>query len=186
MLFGVAILLGFIIGCGINGFRLPQGGKIRFNGLGLIIFSALLNILGGIGATRGLIPPTWVRLLLNTVVYLAIGVVILLNPQWSRWARILLLSGAFCNFLVIAANGGQMPVNLDLLKQQGRTLLADRIQKGAYRHTPLGPQTRLPFLADVIPLPHPFSVPSIGDLLVAIGLFLLIMDLLRGSKVPSP
>lgn len=181
MLFGVAILLGFIVGYGANGFRLPQGEKIRFNGLGLIVFFALLNIWGGIGAVRGFVPPPWARLLLNTGVYLAIGGVILLNPQWSWWARIFLLLGAFCNFLVIVANDGQMPVNLELLRQQGRELLANRIQKGAYRHIPLGPQTRLPFLADVIPLPHPFSVPSIGDLLVATGLFLLVIDFFRSS-----
>ena len=80
--------------------------------------------------------------------------------------------GILMNFTVIAANGG-MPVMLEAVKLAGGS--AD-VALGA-KHVFLTEQTRLAFLADVIPLPS--SVISMGDVFLAIGVGVFLEDQIR-------
>lgn len=84
-------------------------------------------------------------------------------------------AGIVMNLLVIAANGGRMPVSLSALQTVGLTHLAPFLEDpGNITHTALGPDTRLRLLADVIPIPPPYPRPrvvSIGDVLLAGGAF---------------
>lgn len=86
--------------------------------------------------------------------------------------------GTFLNALVIAANGGAMPVSTDTLKMVG---MGDLISSGFHwgiRHIQMGSETRLRWLGDLIPAGArgiPFSeVGSIGDILLAVGVFILV------------
>jgi len=88
--------------------------------------------------------------------------------------------GTFLNFLAIAANGGMMPMSTRALQIAGiRELLDPERISQFVRHAIMAPETRLKLLADVIPVPG-FSiiitpqVASIGDLLVAVAVFLFI------------
>ena len=95
-----------------------------------------------------------------------------------------LLAGTGANALVIVANGGRMPVSEAAIHIAARdaergvalnTLLAEQ----SLTHELLTPDTRLPWLADIIPLPHPFPFPSVaspGDVLIALGLFWFIVS----------
>ena len=75
----------------------------------------------------------------------------------------LVTTGAAANLVVIAANGGRMPVAPELA---GRAL-----QNGPIgQYTAMGPDTHLNFLADWIRLYPSLEVYSPGDLLIAIGL----------------
>ena len=92
--------------------------------------------------------------------------------------------GLLLNFLVIAANGGYMPVPLDNLARSGMSLRAELLRaKGhLFNSTVLTSETRLSFLADIFFLPSwlPFSnVFSIGDVFIGIGAFILVLQAMR-------
>ena len=90
-------------------------------------------------------------------------------------------SGTLCNFLVIALNDFCMPVSqrvLSLLSEEGaRALMAGEIPM----YCAAGPDTRLLFLGDILPLPGGFA--SVGDLLLAVGAFFCILCLMRPRKI---
>jgi hypothetical protein len=90
----------------------------------------------------------------------------------------LVLAGLVLNALVILANGGAMPVSADALRLVGRYDFALQLGAvGPIGHAQLAtPDTRLRFLADIIPLsPVPFfqTVASVGDLLIAAGVLVI-------------
>lgn len=94
--------------------------------------------------------------------------------------------GLLLNFLVIAANGGYMPVSPDNLVRGGLFHQAELLRaRGHFSNsTLLTNQTRLPFLADVffIPVPLPLrSVFSPRDVFIAIGGFVLAMRAMQGK-----
>lgn len=77
--------------------------------------------------------------------------------------------GALLNALVIAANGGHMPVDPDALVRAGLEKYRDFLEKaGDGLHALADENTRLSFLADCIPLAG--RVVSLGDLLLALAL----------------
>lgn len=80
--------------------------------------------------------------------------------------------GLLMNFIVISINTG-MPVMLEAIELAGGT---SDVVFGA-KHVLLDQSTKLPFLADVIPLPG--SVISLGDVFLAVGLGVFIEDQLK-------
>jgi hypothetical protein len=106
--------------------------------------------------------------------YLALAVALWLNrhlrPLW------VVALGVFLNFLVIAANGGAMPVDRNLALRAGNEFVVRLLDSPEYTvHKPLTPATRLAPLADVLPLPMLYPRPkffcpgSVGDVFVTIG-----------------
>lgn len=83
---------------------------------------------------------------------------------------VLIGAGATLNLVVIAANGG-MPVDLAAAASVGSAGPHDPL------HVVLGPESRLTFLADVIPFFR--SVYSAGDFVIAAGAFWLPLRALR-------
>ncbi|WP_422659542.1 DUF5317 domain-containing protein [Paenibacillus sp. EC2-1] len=101
----------------------------------------------------------------------------------------LVLLGVFLNFLVMAANGGRMPVSL-----QAASVLdpyyVDMLKSSAVisKHFLMDASTNLPFLGDIIPLSPPYprtQAISIGDIVMNFGIFLYIVHLMTPSKNPS-
>ncbi|MCG0239867.1 MAG: DUF5317 domain-containing protein [Firmicutes bacterium] len=91
----------------------------------------------------------------------------------------LILLGVILNGVAIAANGGRMPVDVEAARSVGLEVAS--LEAGADpKHVALTPETRLPFLGDVIPVSPPVGrVISIGDIAILVGLFLLIQDLME-------
>ncbi len=92
-------------------------------------------------------------------------------------------AGVFLNFLVIAANGGSMPVDRELAVRAGNRQLVEMLDSPAYtNHVPATEETRLRFLGDVlalpmvVPRPKFFSPGSVGDVLVTVGACWLILS----------
>jgi hypothetical protein len=79
----------------------------------------------------------------------------------------LIAAGALLNLVVVLVNGG-MPVDPAAAALAGTALRGDDPL-----HHALDAATRLPFLADVIPLPPLRNVYSAGDVAIAAGGFWL-------------
>jgi hypothetical protein len=86
--------------------------------------------------------------------------------------------GLVANLLVIAANGGHMPVTYEALVAAGRENLASSAASGTLvrfsKDVVLTPaETRLWILSDIVVIPRPFPIPSVcslGDVLIALGI----------------
>lgn len=86
---------------------------------------------------------------------------------------LLIALGSLLNAVVIVANGG-MPVDASAAAIAGASpLLNDPL------HTTLGPETRLPWLVDIVPFAIFRNVYSAGDFLIAAGGFWAPFALLR-------
>ncbi len=87
-------------------------------------------------------------------------------------------TGILINFIAILANKGQMPVSLWALKKAGMLNFLPLLTSKNYTiHTLLTSESKLKFLADIIPLPPPYPRPkvvSVGDVIMAVGVFFLI------------
>lgn len=80
--------------------------------------------------------------------------------------------GALLNSVVTVVNGG-MPVDPGALALSGKAPPADGL------HVILGPDTRLPFLADVLLIPVINNIYSVGDVVLAVGGFWMVFRLVR-------
>ncbi|WP_043929920.1 DUF5317 domain-containing protein [Bacillus sp. EB01] len=104
---------------------------------------------------------------------------------------IAILIGVFLNFLVMAVNGGRMPVSMEATAAVLDPAFVDVMKNSLYaKHMILDESTRLAFLGDIIPLTNPYprdQVISIGDVIMNVGIFLFIQHLMvnnpRGKEV---
>ena len=71
-----------------------------------------------------------------------------------------------------------MPVSISALNRAGMMDVLPLLKSKTYvLHSLLNEGTKLKFLTDIIPLPSPYPRPrvlSVGDIIMAIGIFLLI------------
>lgn len=108
--------------------------------------------------------------------YALLGWVLVQNRE-SLPARVILV-GVALNGLVIAANGGRMPVDMDLAAWVGSDT-TKLLGGGFFKHVAMTDGTRLRFLGDVIPLAWPLRrAISVGDIFTGAGIFLLVQDLM--------
>jgi uncharacterized protein DUF5317 len=84
----------------------------------------------------------------------------------------LIAIGSLLNLVVTFFNGG-MPVAPGALAASGKAAPADGL------HVLLGPDTRLPFLADVLLAPVVNNIYSVGDVALALGGFWMAFRLLK-------
>ena len=155
---------------------LMRGGKLR-NLTEIRVRGWWLLLVGfGLQIVAGFLPVGRHSLAVGLVLvsYLPLLLVVWLNRQDAgMWIAGI---GILMNFTVIALNGG-MPVMAEAVHLAGGTgeLVLDA------KHVLLTDTTRLPFLADIIPLPG--SVISLGDVFLAIGVGVFLEDQMR-RRVP--
>jgi hypothetical protein len=168
-----AALLALIVGAFAGG-RLARLRDFDLRAPSLFILAAMMKIALAILGMSG--SPYGVRLGagLNILSYLILFVALIANRH--LWPMRAAAVGVFLNFLVIAANGGSMPVDRALAERAGDQRLVVLLDSPAYLiHKPITPQTRLTPLSDVLPLPliiprPTFVAPgSIGDIIVTIA-----------------
>ena len=95
--------------------------------------------------------------------------------------------GGVLNFLVLAVNGGYMPVSLDALARAGQASTADHLAAaGVYANViPMGADTRLNVLGDILAMPDwvPLArVFSLGDIVIAFGIAWLVAKGMMGNE----
>lgn len=94
---------------------------------------------------------------------------------------IVIFAGVLLNFIVMAVNGGRMPVSIEAAQFLGREYI-EALKAGVYgKHEAITGATWLPFLGDIIPLSPPYprrQVISIGDVVMNVGAFIFIQHLM--------
>ncbi|MGH2472083.1 MAG: DUF5317 family protein [Candidatus Limnocylindria bacterium] len=99
-----------------------------------------------------------------------VGLVAIVNRALpGAW---LIALGSLLNTVVTLVNGG-MPVDPGALAASGKPAPSDGL------HVILGPDTRLPFLADVLLAPIVNNIYSVGDVVLAMGGFWMAFRLLK-------
>lgn len=155
---------------------------------------AILLVLGGrVLLFSGLIGASALPAgLLHTALFVLLVFVLGMNRHIRGMT--LAMAGAMLNAIVIAANGGRMPVSETALRRAGTwgtagvTLMSGRV----LTHTLLGGQSRLSFLGDVLWLRWPWgsgTAFSIGDVLLIVGVFIAVQHMMgvpakSGGGVP--
>jgi MFS family permease len=86
--------------------------------------------------------------------------------NWHLPGAVLVAFGTGMNILVVALNSG-MPYDVETVRAVGAAVPHDAL------HVPLDAASRLPFLADIVPVGFVRSVYSVGDFLIALGGFLI-------------
>ncbi|MCG0275308.1 MAG: DUF5317 domain-containing protein [Thermosediminibacteraceae bacterium] len=109
-----------------------------------------------------------------------------LCSNWHLKPMRLVALGVLLNFLAIIASGGKMPVSLWAVDAAGlEEFKSDLFNPDYPYHVAMTSTTRLKIFGDIIPLPRPYPRPkvfSIGDLLMAIGVFFLVQEAMLKKK----
>ena len=158
---GVAMLVGLL-----RGGRLSNLTEIRVRGWWMLLVGF------GLQLVAGFLPRDQHELAVALILvsYLPLILFVWLNREMNGlWIAGI---GILMNFTVIALNGG-MPVLPAAVEIAGGS---ETLTLGA-KHVLLDDATRLPFLADIVPLPG--SVVSLGDVFLAIGIGVFLEDQMR-------
>jgi Family of unknown function (DUF5317) len=155
------LVAGFVLGLATGGdWRNLQSFNFKFwPGLAAgVLARAAAPLLGGLALVTSLAG------------LLLVGLVAILNRALpGAWVIGL---GALLNALVTFVNAG-MPVDPGALAASGKPVPSDGL------HVLIGPDTRLPFLADVLLAPVVNNIYSLGDVALAIGGFWMAFRLLK-------
>ncbi|MDD5015905.1 MAG: DUF5317 domain-containing protein [Atribacterota bacterium] len=177
MLYLYIIIISIMIGLFRNG-KLSSLSQISLERIELILLACLIQAgLIFLGSRR-------LKFILDYSSYMIIfSYIALLMAVWNNFrlkGMKIIAMGIILNFIVIAINGGHMPVLLNSLYKAGLDDFALVLKEGIYvTHTLITERTLFAFLADVIPLSPPFpdsSVVSAGDFLMFYGVFSLIQN----------
>lgn len=171
-----SVLLALLIG-------LARGGKwqnlitFKFKKSWLVFLAIALQVL--------IFNPLWDKHvgagIINNCLYvlsiLLLVVFLMVNINVSG-LRILGL-GIVSNGIAIIANGGHMPSSLEALKKILPQETINKFQSGTaqYNAVLITDETRFKFLCDIFYVPH-INVYSIGDILIALGAFITIQQIM--------
>jgi len=102
-----------------------------------------------------------------------------LSRNLNSWGMRILLLGTLLNFVAIVANGGLMPVSPEARLWAGKPAIGESgfgkvLPEGTGVLLPID-QTNLWLLSDIIPINSIHAVLSVGDVLIAFGLFIFIL-----------
>lgn len=159
----------------LRGGRLRHLAAVSFSGGPLVVIAAAAQFLFALAPS----PAAAVALTA------ASQIALLTFLWWNRYlaGALLIAVGSTLNSAVILANGA-MPVSRDAMLAIAR----HPAEMSGGRHRLLAPTDALPQLADIIGLPVLRTVVSVGDIVLAAGLGLLVVATMaqpRSARVPA-
>ena len=180
MVLVLAVLVSFLIGLIRTRGRIRGLAKLHLRSTGLVFIALVLQIpllRSPAGSREGPFP--WVSILFLLSYPLLLLFVWRNRHLAGSW---MLGLGVMLNLLVIAANGGFMPISPDTLTRLNPGASPDPWETSTHRHHSKGivlmkAETCFWVLSDILVLPPPFPLPtafSIGDVFIAGGAFLLL------------
>jgi hypothetical protein len=169
----LAIVLVAVAVSYARGGRLHRLAEAEVRAPWLLFLGLGLQLAVDLGVGRGLLPDASAAGLTVLISSQVLVVAWLMLHRELPGVRLVAL-GLALNAIVIAANGA-MPVDPNAVRALGLGELEVPIGK----HTVLTEDTRLPWLADVLPVPPLRSIVSVGDLVIALGLLPLTHALMR-------
>jgi hypothetical protein len=179
-----AVVAALVVGH-VSGGRLQSLATIRIRWAPLIVLGFLAQVVlftDQVAARVGDAGPA-----IYVVTTLLVGIAVLRNIRLPGMP--LIAAGAFSNMAAILANGGFMPATPEAMASLGKA------QPTIYSNSAVLTAPNLDLLIDRFALPRglPFAnVFSIGDLLLAVGIFVLIVTVmhrrpeLAAGGLPSP
>lgn len=177
------MILGIVAGW-LRGGRLRNVATFELRWIPAILGAFLLQFAFSAAAGWGW---SWVSPYASYV-YL-ISFVLLLGAVWMNREKPefwVMGAGILANFVVIAANGGKMPVLEEAVLRLGGPGAVSRMAAGTELfHRLSDASTRLAFLGDWMTLPPPYPRPvifSIGDVLIGLGIFLLMQRAMAAGR----
>lgn len=174
------LLISFIV-VKIRGKKIKDLAKISFKGWILIVLGFIISYLSVYLISRGNLYLYKRLAYIQSISSLLIIMGILYKA--ISFDRIVLSGGLLVNLIPIAFNNGKMPVYGDALIELGLNqqfiLLKNNL---VVTHTLIDDASKIQFLSDIIPFKYLFpKVLSVGDLIIAFGIFLIIQRSTRGN-----
>jgi hypothetical protein len=173
------VLVTLVLAVGIS---LARGGRLRaiadapLRWSWLLFLGVGLQVALDLGTARGVIAAgSWTGYLLLLASQLVVLGWVVAN--WHLPGTKLVTIGLGLNALVMAANGA-MPVDPDAIRALG--IEGATVPPG--KHVLLDDATRLPWLADIWPVPPLRSIISVGDVVLAAGLLPLTHALMTWQR----
>ena len=167
MLLGVLVLVGVLVAW-LLGANLKRLRLVRLRA-SWVVFAALgVQILLFTSASRALHLPVS-ESTAHTATYVGLLAFVVANIRLPGFA--IAATGCALNSIVIAANGGRMPVSLASWTATGKAA-SELTAHGSYNNVVLASDAHLSWLGDVFALPRTFPLAnslSVGDLLLLIG-----------------
>ena len=167
MLLVVLTVFGGIVVGWVRGGRVRNLGTVALRSTWLIVVAVLAQTV--LGFTPLAEPMALALLIASQIAVLAFAA-----RNWLLPGALLVGAGALANGVVIAANGA-MPVSEEAMLRIARHPL----EIASAKHRLMEPTDALPWLADVIPLPALAQVVSVGDVLLAAGIGVLVATLMQ-------
>ncbi len=174
------VVLGLLIGLLMGG-RIKNLGRLPLKGTGWFILLGIVEVSMQFTQTPE-------RQFVYKTLIMSAGALMMLLLWMNRHIPGVKLSlvGLLLNFIVMAANGGRMPVSQWAAVISGQSdYLPELLNDISARHVIIGPATRLVLLADIIPLPSPYPFPrvlSIGDVILFAGIIRIIIKGMLHNK----
>ncbi|HJX37827.1 MAG TPA: DUF5317 domain-containing protein [Anaerolineae bacterium] len=178
----IALCFALLLGLVVAGGRVSNLGavQVRWGWLAPLAFAMQAYLIffpadraGGLLSARSLLLTASLMLLL----------VVVWQNRHLRGVKLIGL-GLLLNFLVMAVNGGFMPIAPDTLAQIGYDGNASQLETGYIvgrtKNVVVEPgEASLWFLSDIMVVPRPFPIPtalSVGDLLIVVGVFVFLRE----------
>lgn len=171
-----AILLAVVIGLVLGG-SLKNLANIKIEAISIIAAAFLLDAAVIWSVRSGLLETGSITMIVDLSMYLLLAVFVFMNRR--NPCIVIAGAGFLLNAVVIFGNGGAMPVGAYALQAAGLTL--DVSTQGHY--APVGEATRFRYLGDIIPYTFlNINIISIGDIVSALGVMLLIITSMKSDK----
>lgn len=162
------MLFVLIVAAACAGIAILRGGSLKnlsetsFHQTWLLVVGAVISLVAGLWH------PPWLGeaggAVVTIVVFMSVMVFLVANRQLPGMG--IATIGLALNTLVIVVNGA-MPVSADAARIANAR---GSLDEPGLRHETMGPDTRLAWLADRIPVPGARIVLSAGDLVLAAGI----------------
>ena len=179
----LSLIIGFIRGGKLRGLKRFKKKTFWFLILGILVQGAIVigNNFVQVNSVGKILTYSKEILILS---YLLILIGIISNYDCrSLWISLI---GYIMNFIVLLSNNWKKPILMEGLKLTKNLGLIDIINSGAASiYTPLVEGTKHPVLANYIVFSKPYfltKVVSIGDFIIAIGIFILIQDFMKENN----